>query len=604
MADPEVLPRLFGPYLLTEKVGTDALGRVYRARKAEDPAVFFSVRILEAPGLDYDGVLTAIEQYGSVHDFLKNPAIAREVEMDSVEGDPFIAYRDPGGRTLDLLLSVAQTRPFPIPAEHSLLIAEKIATGLDHAYNTLIDGERTLHGLVWPGFVEISDDGETRLFGFGLAEGILASRTTPAVRDLLSPYLAPEVRVSGIPSKVGDVYSNGAVLLNLLTGHTPPLQGAADSVAGSKLSGQGEPIPADIAAVLKTAVAESAEARYETAGALRRELGKLLFSGRYSPSTFNLAFFLTNLFKDQIAQEQSKRDRESAFDALRFPRHTALERPPRQVAPPRFGARPFEPEEPAEKKPFPKGILIGALAAVAVVAGGLIAFLGKPAPKPAPPPRPAPPPVSAAPPPPPVQPTGGMTPEQYKEEVARRVAEEMKKLDAEQRIRLQKETAARIAALKPQPTAVAPRVEAPRPLPLTPSPASSTAPTPSTPPPASPSTAESRPAPPPSAPVPTVKRGDLVDISEVDSPPQIAGVIKPQYPPIARRMNVSGTVILSVLVTETGKVSQVRVLREAGGKMGLTEAASEAVKRWSFKPAMKDGVAVKTWFTVPIPFVL
>jgi hypothetical protein len=26
------------------------------------------------------------------------------------------------------------------------------------------------------------------------------------------------------------------------------------------------------------------------------------------------------------------------------------------------------------------------------------------------------------------------------------------------------------------------------------------------------------------------------------------------------------------------------------------------VRRWTFEPARKDGVAVKTWTTVPIPF--
>lgn len=602
MADPEVLPRLFGSYLLTEKIGADALGRVYRARRAEDPNIFCRVRVLEAPGLDYDAVLTSIEQNGSVHDFLKSPAIARDVEMDSVDGDPFIAFREPGGRTLDDLIEVSQQRPFPIPPEHSLLIAEKIATGLDHAYNTLIDGERTLHGLLWPGFVEISDDGETRLFGFGLAEGILASRNAPPIRDLLLPCVAPEVRASGKPTKTGDVYANGAILFTMLMGSPPPLQNAEGSIAGAKMFGQAEAIPADLANVLKTALAASPDARYETAGALRRELGKLLFSGRYSPSTFNLAFFLTNLFKEQIEKEQAKRDVESALDAKRFPRHTAaVDRPPRQVALPRFGARPFEPEEPATPKKFPvAGALIGLLVAAAFVAGGLLLFRGSPASKPAPPKPAAAQPVPTTPtPPPPVQPTGGMTPEQYKEEVARRVADELKKIEADHKAKQGKAAAARIAALRPQPTALAPKIEEPMPLPL---PVTGTPARPAT---ETPAAGSSRPAPIPVAPpAPTIKRGDLVEVSSVDSPPEITAVVKPEYPPMARRMNVSGTVILSVLVSETGRAADVKILRPAGGKMGLDEAAVRAVKLWRFKPATKGGVAVKTWFTVPIPFVL
>ena len=38
------------------------------------------------------------------------------------------------------------------------------------------------------------------------------------------------------------------------------------------------------------------------------------------------------------------------------------------------------------------------------------------------------------------------------------------------------------------------------------------------------------------------------------------------------------------------------------GRAGLTEAAVSAVRQWTFEPARKDGVAVQTWISVPIPF--
>jgi len=38
------------------------------------------------------------------------------------------------------------------------------------------------------------------------------------------------------------------------------------------------------------------------------------------------------------------------------------------------------------------------------------------------------------------------------------------------------------------------------------------------------------------------------------------------------------------------------------GRGGLTEAAIRAVKEWTFQPAVKDGVPVRTWISVPIPF--
>jgi TonB family protein len=596
MAENEIIPRLFGDYLLTEKLGSDAIGRYYRARKIESASAFYRLRVFDAPGLATEPILIAIEQNGAVHDFLKNPSITREVELDSVEGDAFLAYREPGGRTLRDLLDAARSRPFPIPVEHALLIAEKVATGLDHAYNSLIDGERTLHGLVWPGFVEVSDEGEARLTGFGIGEGILESRRTAAVAQLLFPYLAPEVRRSGRPAKTGDVYSTAAILFEMLTGAPPPVEGAAAAVPEATLSGGSEVLPREIAQLLKTALAESPENRYENAGVLRRDLGKLLFSGRYSPSTFNLAFFLTNLFKDDIAREQGRRAEEARMDASKYPRPAVTARPPRLVATPRFGvpvSAVESPEEPGKKAPV-AAILVGALVLAAVVAISIVLVRGKSAPAPvvkrAPPPAaPAPPPEteSAA-----TTPTTGMTPDQFKEEVAKRLESEMAKLQQEQRVKQQKLLAERTAALRPAPAPISPVPDEPAPKPIK---VTSNIPT----------AANPRPAPVSGAPAePKVARGALVDAAQVDRPPRIATVVKPEYPPLARQMHVSGTVILSVLVTETGQVGDVKVLRGAGGNMGLNQAAASAVRKWTFVPAYKDGVPVRTWFTIPIPFVI
>src|SRR5262249_12411536 len=57
------------------------------------------------------------------------------------------------------------------------------------------------------------------------------------------------------------------------------------------------------------------ETRYQSCGELRRELGKILFSGPYSPSTFNLAFLLNSLFATEIEAESRDRARELAIDA-------------------------------------------------------------------------------------------------------------------------------------------------------------------------------------------------------------------------------------------------------------------------------------------------
>ncbi|HWW61227.1 MAG TPA: TonB family protein, partial [Thermoanaerobaculia bacterium] len=107
-------------------------------------------------------------------------------------------------------------------------------------------------------------------------------------------------------------------------------------------------------------------------------------------------------------------------------------------------------------------------------------------------------------------------------------------------------------------------------------------------------------APVPVAPTPapaaaTVREGDVVEINNVDSVPRTLKPIKPVYPPMAARQRVEATIIVSALVSETGDVLDVRILR-GDTRFGLNEAAIRAMRGAKFAPAMKDGKRVRTWF--------
>lgn len=73
------------------------------------------------------------------------------------------------------------------------------------------------------------------------------------------------------------------------------------------------------------------------------------------------------------------------------------------------------------------------------------------------------------------------------------------------------------------------------------------------------------------------------------------------YPPMAKAQRVQGTVIINVLVSESGQVLDLRILR---GVNFLNEAAEQIIRRSRFAPPTKDGVRVKAWTTVPVDFKL
>lgn len=58
--------------------------------------------------------------------------------------------------------------------------------------------------------------------------------------------------------------------------------------------------------------------------------------------------------------------------------------------------------------------------------------------------------------------------------------------------------------------------------------------------------------------------------------------VPPVYPEIAKRMKISGVVIVDATVAPDGKVSDTKVVR---GNSALGPAAEEAVRKWRFVPA-------------------
>jgi periplasmic protein TonB len=67
--------------------------------------------------------------------------------------------------------------------------------------------------------------------------------------------------------------------------------------------------------------------------------------------------------------------------------------------------------------------------------------------------------------------------------------------------------------------------------------------------------------------------------------------VKPRYPESARRRGIEGTVLLKMRITAQGRVEDVQVVRSAGYPE-LDESAIEAVRRWRFEPARRNGEPV------------
>jgi TonB family protein len=86
--------------------------------------------------------------------------------------------------------------------------------------------------------------------------------------------------------------------------------------------------------------------------------------------------------------------------------------------------------------------------------------------------------------------------------------------------------------------------------------------------------------------------------------PKLVSTPKPEYPALARRLGVQGTVVLQVLVDEQGNVEDVQVLEPISQSVGINEAAVQVARGARYKPGTRNGDRVKMWTRLRIPFKL
>jgi periplasmic protein TonB len=85
--------------------------------------------------------------------------------------------------------------------------------------------------------------------------------------------------------------------------------------------------------------------------------------------------------------------------------------------------------------------------------------------------------------------------------------------------------------------------------------------------------------------------GDTYHRGQGASDPSVISQVDPEFSEEARKAKFQGLCVLSLIVEPDGTPSNIRV--RGGLGMGLDEKAIEAVKKWRFRPSMKDGHPVR-----------
>ncbi|HEX9668903.1 MAG TPA: TonB family protein [Thermoanaerobaculia bacterium] len=656
------IPEEFGQYLLLKKLSEDLLGETFRAGKVgrEGLERVVLLRVFNGRSLDGEGFAQRLGARTPVQQALRSPNIGSGVDVGRVRNYSYVAYDYISGKNLATLAAQATKARLPIPPDHALLIVERLALAVAVAYESRVEDERVLHGFVLPHLVMVSNEGETRLLGFEAAPGLREAAAAGAFGPEVTRYLAPEALTSAAVAKNDDVWSLAAILFELLTGEplpAPPPGGYGALVDAATLAQEGGALAAPVAALLKKSLVPRAE-RVADVVSWHKALSKLMIDGQYSPTTFNLAFFMHNLFRDEIEREGQELQAERKLDlservvrAAHAPAAAAAaafdtrEQTGVRQAPVREGTGVYAygtAAAAAAPKRSKAPLWIGLAAALLLAAGtgGWLLYArdagGKPGPQearngaaPAARPKAA---AAAAPTQAQIQAQINAMIEQrskemedkYRAQTDEQIRALQKQLEESRRAAAsaaltrderpapaaasappEPKPAVRTAAAEPEPSGsdgadTRPAAQQPAQQSAVPVPAVDRGSAPAagnTAPAATAAVPESAPA----SSVPEVRVGDLVSGGAGVIPPQRLSDLRAVYPRAAERFGKTATVSVRVLVDENGKVAQAERIGNKVG-FGFDEAAVDAARRMNFRPATKEGVRVKMWHTLRVDF--
>ena len=623
----------FGQYMIEEHIATGGMADVYKARMMgmEGFQKTVAIKRIISSLTNSDEFVRMFIDEAKLAAQLSHNNIIQIFDLGKVDRSHYIAMEFIEGRDLRSILNDCSERDVVMPISLALYITTLLASALDYAHKKRDFEDRDLglvHRDMSPQNVLISFEGDVKLCDFGIAKAASkASQTRSGALKGKLQYMSPEQAWGKDIDYRSDIFSLGLVLYEMLTSEKvfagdselSVLEQVRDPIISAP-SVKNTDVDAEIDRIVFLALNADRDERYQSAQDFQRDIEGVLRQHGWSPDRESIAGFLA-----QIGDDGGR-----VATPIAVPADSAAVSPSQEPPPPPPPETPISPapmgdggdglltsdeelEHSLSSKPEPDeavatlGIedsgadwaddatgggnkrlwmLLGLLALAAVAVGGWLIF-GDKGPEAPPTSRSAAVVPTATPTP---GPTEGLLSEEELIEQAREVAAaEILKQEDELRQRLEEEF--------PTPTPIPPTATPTD----TPTPEPTDTPTP-VPPTETPIPPTETPIPP--TPTPSVREGDIVVVGPGVSPPVMIYQEQPKYPPVAERMRATGLVEAEALIGVDGLVEEIRITKVEGGNVGFEKATEEAINKWRYKPATKNGVRVRTWIKIRVPFEL
>ncbi|MCG8584042.1 MAG: serine/threonine protein kinase [Pirellulales bacterium] len=211
---PVQVPLQVGPWQICKQLGQGSLTTVYQARPSEtESTATYAVKVLDRCYQDDAEIVSLFRREAAAGRTLEHPHLVSVLDCQINEAPYYIVMPELCGQTLRERLD----HPWRAQPLAATWIARQIATALD-----ALHGENWLHGDLKPANIHVAPNGHVTLLDLGFAQKPTVSHPTESAGVGTGHYLAPEVLLTNHGRDIrSDIYSLGAVLYEILTGHPP-----------------------------------------------------------------------------------------------------------------------------------------------------------------------------------------------------------------------------------------------------------------------------------------------------------------------------------------------------------------------------------------------
>jgi serine/threonine-protein kinase len=261
-------------YKILNLLGQGGMGKVYKAHDLRLNR-YVALKFIQAGDPDQE---RRFLQEAQVQARVEHAAICRVYEVGHLDGRPYIAMQFIDGRTLRTAMS-------EMTLEQKLQVMRTVGAAVHEAHRLgLIHRDLNPSNIM----VERSGDGlwKPTIMDFGLAKEVASAGMTAAGTIAGTPYyMSPEQAAGDVQhlDRRTDVYSLGATLYELLSGHTPFEGENALEVLGQVLRDdppsvkkRNPSVPADLDCIVMKCLERLPQHRYDSARALEQDLTHFL----------------------------------------------------------------------------------------------------------------------------------------------------------------------------------------------------------------------------------------------------------------------------------------------------------------------------------------